>query len=79
MKSGISLIFLILQPVYPSSQKQASTQEQTGNDLWYMMLVSAAERTGAKEFYHRMGFDSEHFRGFKKHLRGYKTSGPESY
>ena len=35
----------------------------------YIMLVSAAERTKAMEFYHGLGYDSENYRGFKKILK----------
>ena len=34
----------------------------------YIMLVSAAERTRARDFYHRIGYDSGPYRGFKKLL-----------
>jgi GNAT superfamily N-acetyltransferase len=35
----------------------------------HIMLVSAAERTKAKDFYHRLGYDSDHYSGFKKILK----------
>lgn len=34
----------------------------------YIMLVSAAKRTRARDFYHRLGYDSANYRGFKKYL-----------
>lgn len=34
----------------------------------YLMLVSSARRSRAHDFYHRLGFDSDDYRGFKKIL-----------
>jgi GNAT superfamily N-acetyltransferase len=34
----------------------------------YIMLVSAAKRRKARDFYHRLGYDSANYRGFKKFL-----------
>jgi GNAT superfamily N-acetyltransferase len=35
----------------------------------YIMLVSSAKRKKARDFYHRLGYDSANYRGFKKLLR----------
>jgi GNAT superfamily N-acetyltransferase len=35
----------------------------------YVMLVSSAKRKKARDFYHRLGYDSANYRGFKKFLR----------
>ena len=35
----------------------------------YIMLVSAAARTKARDFYDGLGYDSENYRGFKKILQ----------
>jgi GNAT superfamily N-acetyltransferase len=34
----------------------------------YITLVSSAKRRKARDFYHRLGYDSAHYRGFKKLL-----------
>jgi ribosomal protein S18 acetylase RimI-like enzyme len=34
----------------------------------YIMLVSAAERTKARDFYHSLGYNSDNYRGFKKFI-----------
>jgi GNAT superfamily N-acetyltransferase len=34
----------------------------------YIMLVSSAKRKNARDFYHRLGYDSANYRGFKKLL-----------